>query len=168
MYDDISPETIKVIENICKTVSVGTTFDVYDEDDIFQELFMMCLEALPRYDSTKSSLDGFMYIHASNKLKTLIRDKYYNDKSNKKRKKFFKQVGLDKVQHPTYEPDDDELDNKMIFEIIDREIPQGLRRTYLKLKDGSYIPKAKREELFDVIREILAGHGYNTIKENEE
>lgn len=164
MYDNILP----LIESICKTISAGTSFDVYDEDDIFQELFMMCLDAMPRYDPAKASLEAFIYTHATNKLRTLIRDKYYNDKSNKKRKKFFKRVDVQKVSPPTYEIDDDEIDNKIIMEIIEREIPAGLRKFYLKLKDGVYVPKNKREELIGAIREILAGHGYRVPSEYEE
>lgn len=61
------------------------TFYGYDVEDIKQEAFIICMDALERYDE-KRPLENFLAVHLSNRLKNFIRDNYYVKNEEDKRK----------------------------------------------------------------------------------
>lgn len=72
----IPNSTINIIKKIAKQRS-HYVFAYYTPEDIFQEIFIMCIEALPRYNSSKGSLENFLSSHVARRLKNLRRDKYF-------------------------------------------------------------------------------------------
>ena len=52
------------------------TFHGYTVDDIKQEAFIICMEALNRYDGIRP-LENFLSVNLSNRLKNFIRDNHF-------------------------------------------------------------------------------------------
>ncbi len=71
------PENFEaVVQNVINMVARHNTFGSYTKEDIGQEIWVLCLEALPRYDG-KRSLYNFMLTHVKHRLKNLKRDRYF-------------------------------------------------------------------------------------------
>lgn len=62
------------------------------------------------------------------------------------------------VESPGEQPDHerpDEVASDEIFRIIDETLPVELRATYLRMKAGENVPKAKRDEVLEFLKEVL-------------
>lgn len=71
------PENFEpVVKNIINMVANANTFGSYTKQDISQEIWLMCLEALPRFDN-KRSLYNFLLTHVKHRLKNLKRNKFF-------------------------------------------------------------------------------------------
>ena len=68
-------EVVQVITKVAKKLAHKFVFASYDVDDIEQEAFLMGIEGLKRYDSSKP-LENFMYAHINNRLKNFKRDNH--------------------------------------------------------------------------------------------
>ncbi|KKM60777.1 hypothetical protein LCGC14_1538440 [marine sediment metagenome] len=66
-----------MIEQIAKQRRNNHAFAHFTGDDIEQEIWAMCLDALRRYNPTTGPLEHFLNSHVSNRLKNLKRDKYF-------------------------------------------------------------------------------------------
>jgi hypothetical protein len=44
---------------------------------MYQEIYLLCLDALGRYDSSCGKLENYLNSHVTNRLKNLKRDKYF-------------------------------------------------------------------------------------------
>lgn len=73
ILDDACP----VIERLAKGRSANGAFAYYETQDVYQEVWCMCLEALDRYDSTIGPIENYLVRHVTNRLKNLKRDKYF-------------------------------------------------------------------------------------------
>lgn len=73
-YNDIA----EIVEYLVKTKSHQNTFDCYDQDDISQEIRLICLKALEHFDVSKvrMKLVNFFGRCVDNALKNLKRDNY--------------------------------------------------------------------------------------------
>lgn len=74
-YDDISD----IVEYLVKVKSHAYVFDCYTEDDIGQEIRIICLRALERFDMSRvndEKLVNYFGRCVDNALKNLKRDKY--------------------------------------------------------------------------------------------
>jgi len=74
-YDDIE----EIVEYLVKTKAYGYTFDCYSADDIAQEIRIICLTKLPKFDPEKTEPDkwqNFFGRCVDNGLKNLKRDNY--------------------------------------------------------------------------------------------
>ena len=69
-------DVLDIIETICNRISPKYTFYGYTVDDIKQESFIICVEALNRYDGIRP-LENFLSVNLSNRLKTFMRDNYF-------------------------------------------------------------------------------------------
>lgn len=73
-----------IIQKIAQTRR-NNFFAYYEGDDIQQEVWVFCLEALERYNPVKASrglsidkqIEHFLNHHVANRLKNLMRDKYF-------------------------------------------------------------------------------------------
>lgn len=147
-------EVLNIIYRIVDKISPKYIFQGYDLDDIKQESFIICLDALDRYDSSRP-LENFLSVHLSNRLKNFIRDNHYV-KSNIEKKK---------IKSPYYISDDNFLNenfdlesyviNKEILELIDEKLPANLREDYLKMINGVFINKNRKEKIIETIRAIV-------------
>lgn len=147
-------EVIDVIENVINKIAPKYTFKDYDLDDIKQESFIICIDALNRYDG-KRPLENFLSVHLSNRLKNFIRDNHYvKDNIHKKKIKAPQYIVDDNYINTDYDLES-EIINKEIFDKIDAELPANLREDYLKILNNISITKQRKEKLFDTIKRIL-------------
>jgi DNA-directed RNA polymerase specialized sigma24 family protein len=137
------------------------TFSGYEVNDIKQEAFIMCLEALERYDS-KRPLENFLSVHLSNRLKNFVRDNFFTSKDDEAKKSIIspKQLSPDNCPTITYDNVDDHLDTHDMQNIIDKFLSPEHRSDYLKIINNVYVPKKRREEVIEIIKNILKEHGY--------
>jgi DNA-directed RNA polymerase specialized sigma24 family protein len=161
-------QVIKTITTVCDRISPRYTFYGYTIDDIKQEAFIICIEALNRYDGVRP-LENFLSVNLSNRLKTFMRDNYFTGSSSENRKKVFQPAQLDYEDHiidekETFGNSYDDLDMKQMVSVIDEHIPANIRMDYLKIINDIYVAKQRREEVIMIIQQILEDYGYT----NEE
>tara|TARA_B100001564_G_scaffold22601_1_gene16893 strand:- start:263 stop:757 length:495 start_codon:yes stop_codon:yes gene_type:complete len=151
-------EVVDKIDLVINRIAPKYTFHGYDIDDIKQEAFIICYEALERYDQ-KRPLENFLSVNLSNRLKNFIRDNNFTKSSEDKRKVLSpKQLVFDNLvcdEAETINVDTDE-----IFKIIDKELPAKMREDYLKILNNIYTPKKRRLDVLETVRTILEEHGY--------
>lgn len=153
-------EVLEKITQVVDRIAPKYTFNGYDVDDIKQEAFLICMDALDRYDQ-KRPLENFLSVNLSNRLKNFVRDNYFTKKDEDKKKAL-------NPTHLTYEdalPSDD-VDTDAIFDanemqkVIDKFLPKDLRADYLKIISDVYVPKKRKEYILQVLRNILEENGY--------
>lgn len=155
-------EVFTQIEKVCDRIAPRYTFYGYAINDIKQESFIICMEALSRYDN-KRPLENFLSVNLSNRLKNFVRDNHFIYNDNGDRVKVLKPAQL---EHETSIVDDkweisyDSLELKNMSKTVDEKIPAALRMDYLKLINDVYVTKQRREEIIGIIQEILQEHGY--------
>lgn len=151
-------KTLETIQKVCKKISKRFKFSIYDEDDIYQECFIICLKLLEKWDGERP-LENFLNNSASNKIRSLILAKAGSNSEylKERRNKIENSMNINNVpdmEIPHYQLDEDEMDNRIIFELIESDLPIHLRKDYLKMKTGQYLPPHKKENLIESIREI--------------
>lgn len=70
-------EAYPIIDKLAKGRSCNGGFAYYESDDVYQEIWGMCLDAMDRYDPTTGPIENFLVIHVTNRLKNIKRDKYF-------------------------------------------------------------------------------------------
>lgn len=152
-------QVIDQINVVVNRIAPKYTFNTYDVEDIKQEAFIICMDALERYDN-KRPLENFLSVHLSNRLKNFVRDNFYT-KDEEHKKRVLKPQYLSADDVVKYESDyDDKLEAKNMKKVIDKYLPAEHRSNYLKMINDIYIPKRKREELMNLIKELLEIHLY--------
>jgi len=68
-------EVVAIITKISKRLAQKFTFGYYDRDDIAQEAFIIGMQGLEKYDSTRP-LENFLWVHIRNRLKNYKRNEY--------------------------------------------------------------------------------------------
>lgn len=162
-------QVIDQIQIIVDRIAPKYTFYGYTIDDIKQEAFIICIEALNRYEEGRP-LENFLSINLSNRLKTFMRDNYFVGNTNEARKKLaqpsqldFEDKIVDQIDGMSYES----LDIKDMTAAIDKYIPANVRMDYLKVINDIYITKQRREEVIQIIKSILQEHGYHEDGQNK-
>ena len=158
-------EVVEQIEKVCNRIAPRYTFYGYTLDDIKQESFIICMEALSRYDN-KRPLENFLAVNLSNRLKNFVRDNHFIHNDNGDRVKILKPAQLD---HENAIVDEEEkfsvtieaIENKNMAEIVNSKMPANVRLDYLRMINDVYITKQRKEEIIEIIYEILQEHGYN-------
>jgi RNA polymerase sigma factor (sigma-70 family) len=152
-------QVIDQINIVVNRIASKYTFHGYEVDDIKQEAFIICMDALDRYDQ-KRPLENFLSVHLSNRLKNFIRDNYYT-KDEEEKKRVLKPQRLSHEDNiPYLECDhDDSLDAKKLASIIDEKLPASYRADYLKIVNDVYVPKKRREEVLELIKELVDEEG---------
>ena len=157
MTEDQVMKTISLVVN--RTAS-KYTFYGYDTDDIKQEAFIICMDALNRYDS-KRPLENFLAVHLSNRLKNFVRDNHYmKDEDEKRRIVMPGQLANEEYILDKQEENQDRLDCDDMIVLLDIKLPATYRSDYLKIINDVYVTKKRREEVLDIIYEILEEHGH--------
>lgn len=156
-------QVIDQINIVVNRVASKYTFHGYEVDDIKQEAFIICMDALSRYDN-KRPLENFLAVHLSNRLKNFIRDNFYT-KGEEEKKKVLKPKSLcneDFAPCRNYETldADEKLDAQQIQAILDKHLPASYRADYLKLINNVYVPKKRREDVLSLIKELVERYTY--------
>ena len=153
-------DVIKQIHTVVNRIAPKYTFNGYEVDDIKQEAFIICMDALERYDESRP-LENFLSVHLSNRLKNFVRDNFYTKNETDKKKI----LSPKQLSYEDYVPEDDfdsdvRIDAKDMQKIIDRCLPSDYRSDYLKIISEVYVPKKRRDEVILKIKELLAEHNY--------
>ena len=168
-------EVLEVVNGICDRYAYKFKFGYYTPDDIRQEAFIIALDALERYDESRP-LENFLAVHVKNRLNNFKRDRYYRqqkkkednnlDHLNNSKKYLMDTLDIDNIRDEkeksmSIENDFvDKIANNELLEIIDEHLDVNLRSDYLRVRDGTYVPKPRREQIIEEITQILKDHGY--------
>lgn len=157
-------EVIETIMKVCERSAPKYTFYGYTKNDIQQQAFIICMEALERYDERRP-LENFLAVNLVNRLKNFMRDNYYLAVQNEQRAKVFQPAQLsndntveDWISSQTSWVNG--IDHQEMLEIIDKQLPANMRLDYLKMTNDVYIAKSRRAQILGKIQEILEDHGY--------
>ena len=149
-------EVLRVMNKVIDKTAAKYTFYGYTVDDIKQESFLICLDALNRYDQ-KRPLENFLSVNLSNRLKNFIRDNNFTKSDEEKRK-----VLVPNQLSNEYAIEDTKyslsLENSEIINIIDKELPIEYRSDYLKIMNDVHVSKKRKDEIVSIIQEILEGN----------
>ena len=157
-----TPQQQEIILKVIDRIAPRYTFSYYELDDIKQESFIICLEAVEKYDNSRP-FENFISQHLSNRLKTLIRDKYSrsniesekHEKLNQSKKNLMDLRSVD-GSYKIYEDDIIErMSTSEAIETLMRELPPSMRNNFYRLANGVSIQSSKKQALFDKIKEIL-------------
>lgn len=157
-------QVVRQIEKVVKRIAPKYTFYGYTVEDISQESFIICMEALPRYDATRP-LENFLSVHLSNRLKNFVRDNHFTNTEDSNKVRVMKPAQLDHEhslvdERNVFAVDDQAIDYGEMSKVIDKKLPAQYRLDYLKMQNDVYISRQRREEIVIVIREILTENGY--------
>lgn len=152
-------QVVDQINIVVNRISARYTFHGYDVEDIKQEAFIICMDALDRYDQ-KRPLENFLSVHLSNRLKNFVRDNFYI-KGEEEKKRILKPSSLsheDFVPHDDFDSDNN-IDAQTLCQKVDNKLPSEYRADYLKIINDVYVPKKRREEIIEIIKELLDEEG---------
>jgi DNA-directed RNA polymerase specialized sigma24 family protein len=160
---NLSEHEVDVITRVSKKLAPKFVFASYETEDIEQEAFLMGVEGLTRYDSSKP-LENFMYAHINNRLKNFKRDNYYRfDYGNAQRIQDRKKNILEPMDIAALyavSTEDETVSNAHMaemIELIDRKLPAELRGDYLRLQANSPLPKGRKAMVIQTIERIING-----------
>ncbi|RLC89110.1 MAG: hypothetical protein DRJ03_00715 [Chloroflexi bacterium] len=78
----ILDEAYPIIERLASSRSANGAFAYYENGDVSQEVWRMCLEALGRYNPEIGPIENYLVRHVTNRLKNLKRDNYFRPGSD--------------------------------------------------------------------------------------
>jgi len=177
---NIPPETMEVIQKIMNRLAPKFTFGHYGVDDIKQEIFLLAVEGLDKYDSTRGAVSTYLYYYVYSRIKNFKRNKFHRkeyqcskcnctdpncDKCIKRRWNTERKIDLLEAKEAQYIADDsrliehhDYLEDLAIKELqgmINQELPVSMRENYLRMIDGLYVQKSKRDEIETFLHGII-------------
>ncbi len=163
-------EVVDQINKVCDRIAHKYTFYGYTVDDIKQESFMICMDALKRYDQNRP-LENFLSVNLSNRLKNFVRDNHFISTDNNERVKIVQPAQLDYENNivdgsNSFTMSYDDIELKDISRLINEYIPAFMRMDYLRMINDVYITKQRKEEIIGTILEILEEYGYNEEGQN--
>ena len=170
-------EVTETITKVVNRYAKKFKFSYHEIDDIKQEGFMIGMEALERYDASRP-LENFLAVHIKNRLKNFKRDNFFrydeelekNASSTKDLKKVQRNnvrkfliypIDIDSVRQDgeknmsTSDKFIDDVELKELMVLIDKNLQVTYRKDYLKMRDGVYVSKIRREEVCGEIQKIL-------------
>jgi DNA-directed RNA polymerase specialized sigma24 family protein len=154
-------EQMETILRVIDRIAPSYVFGFYEVDDIKQESYIICHEALQRWDQIRP-LENFLSKNLANRLKTLIRDKYsratttsarHAELNDRKRRL----VDL-RPASGDYEPVKDFEGIMLTREAIEHvrtTVDPKTRNDLDRVLNGVSITAVKRKRLYNKIREIL-------------
>ena len=167
-------EVLEVINRICNRYAHKFKFGYFTPDDIRQEAFIIAIDALERYDESRP-LENFLAVHVKNRLNNFKRDRYYRqqkiqndniDQLNNSKRHLMDTLDIDNIRaekESNMRLEDDFVDkiaNEELLEIIDEHLDVGFRSDYLRIRDVTYVPKPRREQIIEEITQILKEYGH--------
>ena len=165
-------EVLAVIEKIVNRYCHKFKFGYFTAEDIKQEAFIIAVDALDRYDETRP-LENFLSSHVKNRLINFKRDNYCRQQKedadikwelrNNAKKFLMEPLDISNIrdeQEKNMRNENDFIEDiftREMFDLIDSELPVDLRSDYLRIKDGVYVPKPRRQQIYDEISKIING-----------
>ena len=130
-------------------------FDIYEADDIEQEIYFLVIEAEGQFDQSKGDEYTFYFNYVKNRLINLKRDKYSTNRHK---------MGI--ADACTLEGDVIHDIDKFIEKyrmLIDKRVDCTVRADYLRYCEGVKIPHKRKWIVLNHIKEII-----DRIHRNEE
>lgn len=173
---ELSPKEFEILhKNMCARFARHFKFAMYDIDDIKQEIALMILDGIQRFDASKSSLKTFIWRHVYNRLLNLRRDKlqrsdpppvgsveYDKWKMKEERRRIVNELkytfdthkdeGGDFIQEGV--SSDDSVEINELHEIIDTRLTPELRRIWVAWKADEYISDDDKNKLVEHLRKV--------------
>jgi len=121
-------------------------FAEFDTEDLAQESYLIGLKVMEKYKPEHGCILHFLYVAVHNRIKNLMRDKLKREVpvcSNENTPEYLETIGNSKT--PANE----------FWEMIDEHLPFSFRRDYLKMKQGLYVPKFRKQKIINEIRKII-------------
>lgn len=145
----------KVIDKVC-TKFDKFKFSIYSAEDIRQEAFILCVEALERY--TEGPLENFLSVHVRNRLINLRRNK-----SDANSDKFLINypVCIDNVDEECesgmkyHDRAAEKLIGEELMEEINSRVPIERRMDLIKIMHGGKVNKARRMAIIELIGDLF-------------
>ena len=161
-------EVTETIERVASRYAYKFQFAYYTPEDIKQEAFLIAMEALDRYDSSRP-LENFLAVHIKNRLNNFKRDKFYRQTSseninNNSKKYLMEPLDISNIRdefEDNMKVDDDfisSIENKELLNLIDEHLEVTLRADYLRILHNVYVSKPRREQIYVEIKRILGEH----------
>ena len=164
---------IETINKVVNRYAHKFKFVLYEADDLRQEAFIIAMEALDRYDENRP-LENFLAVHVKNRLSNFKRDKFFrknpdvqngnSEKRNNVKKFLMEPLNIELIRD---EHEDnmkqmdsfiDHVDTAEIFNLIDEYLDISFRADYLRIMHGVYVPKPRREQIYQEICKIFERH----------
>ena len=156
-------QLLQTIEKVISKTAPRYTFYGYTVDDIKQESFIICIEALDRYDEARP-LENFLSANLSNRLKNFVRDNHFVSSTDKERIKILQPAQLDYeeaiIEEDNVEEIHEHIDQEYFNYLIDIHLPASMRMEYLKILNGAYVNKQRKTEIINYIKYILTENEY--------
>ena len=157
-------QVIDQINIVVNRIAPRYTFYGYTVDDIKQESFIICMEALNRYDQ-KRPLENFLSVNLSNRLKNFVRDHHFVGDDNPERQRVIQPAQLEYEdgivdEERKYAISYDSIEEQNMVQIIDQHLPANMRMDYLKIINDIYVTKQRKDEIIDTINMLLKDYGY--------
>ena len=163
-------EVTETIERVASRYAYKFQFAYYTPDDIKQEAFLIAMEALERYDSSRP-LENFLAVHIKNRLNNFKRDKFYRQTSgdninNNSKKHLMEPLDIANIRdefEDNMKTQDDfisNVENAELLNLIDEHLDVALRADYLRILHNVYVSKPRREQIYFKIQQILRENGH--------
>lgn len=151
----------ETIQTVIDRIAPKYKFGYYDEQDIRQESYIICLEALARYDETRP-FENFISRHLSNRLKTLRRDKYSRSSTTTAKHAELNATKKNLMDLKPYSPDyepvrdfENELMNREAIEHVRENLSPQMRNDLDRVLNDVSLTSSRKNALFARIKEIL-------------
>lgn len=135
-------EVVNLIMDICSKFKHKYTIDIHEKDDIEQEAFLICLEALERYDGIRP-LENFLAFNLKNRLLNFVRKTKTNT--------------LPTVSMPDTLDIEEEDRVRLIVQVdtlMDQNLDPETRQDWLRLKDGVKVSTVRTKQLKNRILQL--------------
>jgi DNA-directed RNA polymerase specialized sigma24 family protein len=166
---------------ICRKFAATFSFDIHDQEDISQEIAIIILDGLQRYNKEKSSVKTFIWRHVYNRLVNFKRDNLARadmppEDEPKKREAWIKRQEAKKaVKRPapiivSYKDDDFEhVDDALlsydkptaeineIINIIEKQLNPKMRRVWIAWQADEYISEQDKTDFINYVRLLYLG-----------
>ena len=150
---------MNTIDNVVRKISGKYTFPGFDADDLKQESYIICIEALDRFEDGRN-LENFLSVNLSNRLKNLIRDNYCKSGEEEKKKVLSPTSINEKIDVIDYNYSVEKIVSMQdMSQELDEIIPPNLRSDYLKLINGVPISKQSKMKIYSIIKENFNEEG---------
>ena len=135
------------INRIANNLGPKLKFDIWDANDIKQEIFFMVVQAEPEFDPSKGDEFTFYFSYVKNRLFNLKRDNYSKNK--------FKMGIADArtIELDLIENIDNYISNYK--GLIESRVDASFRADYLRYCEGVKIPHKRKVAVMFHIKEII-------------
>lgn len=148
---------MQIIQEISRNLSKKYKFDIFSPEDIEQELFLIALPALERYDG-RAPLRNFLSVALRTRLLNFKRD-FMSMSEDKHR--ILGAASLEMEPPSSATPELTKLEDAELKEYISKNIPPELRPDFLRLCDGYPLSHHRKKLIIDTIRELAREYGYD-------